>query len=461
MSRTTGKALHFYNICKSGGIKLDLIYDNPKHVYRSYLFPSIASALVTSVYAFVDTIAVGQYAGKSGAAAIAVVMPLFGLFTFLSILSGVGGCIWMAKSAGEQDADKRNQFFTASFLLLLLCASVTWIVLLLSGKEILCFFGADDALLKTVMDYARWIIFFAPAFFLPAALGAYLRNDGAPRLAMKAVIIGGSINIFGDWFFVFPLDLGVSGAGLATAAGTLTQTFLMGSYFLSGRSTLRLVRPKKFLLCSRQILSAGAGASVIEFATIFITILINNQIVRYGSMTNLAVYGVISTIAALFQSTFSGIGQAVQPIVSAGLGARKYGRILAIRNMALRTMLILGCFFLILGSAFPNQIMRIFISVDDAILASAPGIVRMYFPLFLFQGINVLAIYYLQSILDARRAGVLALLRSALLSGLFLLLLPVFFGMTGVWIAQPLAEALTAALAFFFLFHSPVDRSQA
>ena len=357
------------------GFAPDLLQDPPKQVYRGYLLPSMASALVTSVYAFVDTIAVGQYAGGAGTAAIAVAMPLYGIFSFfsfLSILCSVGGCVWMAKAGGEGETEKRNGYFTGSLALLALCAAVVWAVFLRFDEELLRFFGADRALLPPVMDYARWIIWFAPAFFLPLALSAYLRNDGAPRLAMLAVIVGGSVNIFGDWFFVFPLDMGVSGAGLATVAGTVVQGTIMGSHFLCRRSGLRLSRPRGAAQVFRQILTAGAGAGVIEFATIFMTILINNQIVRYGTAADLAVYGVIATIAALFQAMFNGVGQAVQPIVSANFGAGLHRRIWAVWRMALGTALVLGACFLVVDWAFPNPIMRLFLAVDGAILAAAP-----------------------------------------------------------------------------------------
>ena len=431
---------------------MDLICENPKTLYRRYLLPSMASALVTSIYAFVDTIAVGQYAGGTGAAAVAVTLPLFGIFSFLSILCSVGGCVCMAKAEGEREPVQRNRYFTASFALLMLCTLVVWGLLLALDEPILRLFGTDAALMPTAKAYAKWIIWFAPAFFLPTALSAYLRNDGAPRLAMAAVIVGGGVNIFGDWFFVFPMDMGVSGAGLATMAGSVIQTLIMGSHFLTRRSSLRLVRLKGARPLYQRVLSVGLGASVIEFATIFITILMNNQIMRYGTAADLAVYGVIATIAALFQSAFRGIGQAAQPILSANYGAHRHRRIIAVWNMALRTGLILGVCFAALGWLFPTEIMRIFIAVDDAILAAAPHIVRLYFPLFVFQSINILAIYYLQSILASYQALTVALLRSALLSGVLLLLLPLVMQMDGVWSAQLIAEALTAALSLGLVY---------
>ena len=248
--------------------------------------------------------------------------------------------------------------------------------------------------------------------------------------------------------------MGVSGAGLATVVGCVVQMVVMGSHFLGKKCTLRMVPLKQVMQPACGILSVGMGASIINFATIFINILMNNQIMRYGSATDLAIYGVIATIAAVFQSIFSGMGQSVQPLISANLGARRPKRIAVFGQMAFTTVVLTGIGFLALGLLFPTEIMRLFIAVDDAILAAAPHIVYLYFPLFLFQGICVLSIYYLQSILRATQATVLALARSAVLSGVFLILLPIVLKMDGVWLAQPFAEALTAALALVFVWQS-------
>lgn len=438
---------------------MDLLKGNPKRLYHKYLLPSFASALMISIYSFVDTIAVGQYAGPPGTAAIAVVTPLYGIFTFLAILCGVGGAVLLGKSRGEGNFEKGNAYFTASLILVSVFTLIAWIVFLVFSEPILRFFGADDSLMPEVRAYAKWLIWFLPVFLLPTSLGAFLRNDGAPRLAMAAVIIGGCVNVFGDWFLVFPMDMGLSGAALATLIGNGVQALIMLSHFFRPSCRLRLVLPSCPGAAFRKILSVGIGASVIDFATVFLIILINNQIMRYGTSTDLAVYGVVATIAALFQAMFCGVGQAIQPIVSANFGAGQRERCQQVWKLSLRTALLLGVFFVLVCMLFPTWIVRVFMAVNAEVLAAAPGILRRYSMLFLFQGITVLSTYYLQSIMQNRQSMAVALLRSAALSGALLALLPIALGITGVWIAMPISECLTAVLALYFVYKDRFRKS--
>ena len=131
-----------------------------------------------------------------------------------------------------------------------------------------------------VMEYARWLIWFLPVFILPTFISSFVRNDGAPGLAMAAVIIGGCVNIFGDWFFCFPLGMGMTGAAIATVLGTCIQVLVMCSHFLSKKCTLRFVKPNHIAPAIRQTLSIGFGASVLDLGTVILAVIMNNQIMR-------------------------------------------------------------------------------------------------------------------------------------------------------------------------------------
>ena len=152
------------------------------------------------------------------------------------------------------------------------------------------------------MEYAVWLIRFFPVFIAPTFIGSFIRNDGAPGLAMAAVVVGGCVNIFGDWFFVFPLGMGMKGAALATVTGTSLQVLIMCSHFFRKRCSLKLVAPFHFGRALRNILSIGFGASILNLGTVILAILMNNQITRYGGNNALSVYGVVGTIASLWLS---------------------------------------------------------------------------------------------------------------------------------------------------------------
>ncbi len=426
---------------------MDFITGNVKQLYRKYLVASMTSALTMSVYSFIDSIAIGQSEGPIGPAAMAVVMPLYGIIMFLSILSGIGGSVMMNNAKGEGKEEKGNAYFTASLALVGFFTVIVWAAFFMFHDPIFTFFGADETLMPKVMEYAQWLIYPLPIFTLSTYLGAFVRNDGAPNRAMAAVIIGGCINIFGDWFFVFPLGMGMSGAGLATALGTATQVIILGSHFFTKRCHLRLVKPYKMAAALKNIISIGFGSSVLELGTVILAIIINNQIMHYGDTADLAVYGVVATVSNLFLAMFSGVGQAIQPIVSANCGAGQNDRIKQVWRMSLLTVAAMGIVFTAVGELFPKQIAMLFMDVTPEVLSAAPGIIRPYFITFLFMGISILSTYHLQSTMQGTLSMVVALLRGLVISGVLLFVLPLVLDILGVWLAIPIAELIVAFVA--------------
>ena len=269
---------------------MNFITDNPKQLYSKFLMASMTSALVMSVYSFVDAIAVGQSEGELGAAAMAVITPLYGIIIFLAILCGIGGSVLMSNAKGEGKDEKGNAYFTASLLIMGLLTAIAWVGLALFHKQIFAFFGADETIMPKLMEYAKWLIWTFPVFVIPTFLGSFIRNDGAPTLAMAAVIIGGCINIFGDWFLCFPLGMGMEGAAIASVTGTTVQGLIMCSHFFKKKCGLKLVKPFDISKGVRKILEIGFGASVLDLGVVIISVLMNNQIMKYGGTVELAVY---------------------------------------------------------------------------------------------------------------------------------------------------------------------------
>ena len=431
---------------------MDFITGDIKQLYRKFLTASMASAMVMSIYSFVDTIAVGQSEGPAGAAAMAVITPLYGVLIFLGILCGVGGSVLYGNARGEGKEEKANALFTAATGLMLFLILLVWIIFALFHQQIFTFFGADAELMPKVMEYARWLIWFLPVFILPTFISSFIRNDGAPGLAMAAVIIGGCVNIFGDWFFVFPLGLGMTGAAIATVLGTSVQVIIMCIHFFTKKCTLRIVKPNHVKPAICQTLGIGFGASVLDLGTVILSIIMNNQIMRYGDTNALAVYGVVATITSLFQALYCGVGQAIQPIVSANCGAMQADRIKQVWKMSLTTVIVLGIGFTAVGELFPTQIVRLFMDVTPEVLMVAPGIIRPFFLLFLFLGITVLATYHLQSIMHGRMSMMIAVLRSVVISGLLIYILPLVMGILGVWVAMPISELIVAVVALLYIY---------
>lgn len=430
---------------------MDYLTSSTKALYRKYLTASLGSALVITIYSFVDTIAVGQSEGPAGTAAMAVITPIFGILVFFGILFGIGGSVLMNNAKGAGNEEKGNAYFTTALILVVGFTVVTWVLFARFSKPILFFFGATQGTLPLVMRYVQWLLRCWPIFIFSTFIGAFVRNDNAPELVMAGVISGGCFNIFGDWFFVFPLGMGMEGAAIATVLGTTLQCLILCSHLFRKCCGLKLAKPFRMGKAIRKIFVIGIGASLLDLGTVVLSTITNNQILRYGSEVELAIYGVMTTIAALVQAMYCGVGQAIQPLVSANFGGRQYGRVRQFLKMSVVTVLIMGVLFTVLAECLPVPIVQLFMDATPEVLAAAPNSMRLYSLLYLFLGFTVLSTYYLQSVMRDRASMAIGILRSLVVSGLLLYLLPLFWGINGVWLALPISECIVTVVAAVFL----------
>lgn len=425
---------------------MNLLKDRIGTLYLKFLLPSLFSALVTTIYSFVDTIAIGQGVGADGAAACAIIYPILGVASLFGFLCGIGGSVRYGKALGEGKPEKANAYYTASLLLVLALTALVWPATALWRTQIFTLFGANDRLMPLVLEYGDWIIWTFPAFILSAYLTCMVRCDGAPNVVMGAVIAGGVFNVFGDWFLVFPMGMGMTGAAIATAGGTVIQLLVLWGFLFTRHSRLRLVKPWELSKAIFKAVTAGFSASVLEFAFIVLTCILNNQIMRYGGEVALSVFGVVLSCSGMFQHIYTGVGQAVQPIAVTNYGAGQLRRIISLRRVSQWTVAAMGILFMLTGVLFPTQIIRFFVDATPEVLEAAPGIMRIYFLSFLFMGVNIWAVFYFQSIMQTTISTVLTVLRGVVISALLLYLLPLWMGINGVWWAMVLTEAAVTGI---------------
>lgn len=425
---------------------MDLIHDKVDKLYFRFLLSAMGSAVVISIYSFVDTIAVGKAESEAGSAAMAVLLPYFAVMSFLAVLCGMGGAVLMSQSFGEGNVHKGKRYFTVSSILMASVLIFFWALSFALKDKLFMLFGASKELLPKVREYGDMLVYFFPMFVYPNFLGCFIRNDNSPAHVMAAVVTGGIVNVIGDIVFVFPLNMGMFGAALATVLGASVQSVVMTFHFFKKRNNLRFVRPAKFSHYALAILATGFSAGVLELGTVVISCVMNNQIMAYGSEAHLAVYGIISTIAALWQALFSGVGLAVQPISSSNFGARKPKRIRKVLSLGAITTGVLALVFVLIGELLPVETVKLFMTTTPAVIAAAPKMTRLFSMWYVFLGINILGVYYLQAISKSRLSLMLALLRSVLLNVLFVYTLPLGLGFDGVMISLPISEGLVSVM---------------
>lgn len=428
---------------------MDLLNDKISKIYLKFLASAFGSALITSIYGLVDTAMVGQYHGPDGSAAMGIIAPFWNIIYSFGLLAGIGGSVLFAVEKGKSNRDSKyaNTYFTASVIFGILISAVLTAIIFFKGDAMLRIFGADDNLIVLCRQYLLSVKFTVPFYVFSQIFAAFLRNDSNPALATKSVLVGGIFNVFGDWFFVFKLDMGIKGAGIATAIGAVISVLLMATHFVSKKNTLKFVFPSKCFKLFGKISVNGFSTFLIDIAMGVLTMLFNRQIMKYLGTDALAVYAIIVNISTFVQCCGYGIGQAAQPIISVNFGAKKIKRINEVLKYSIISAFALGIIWTAAVFAAPNGFINLFMSPTENVLKIAPAIIRTYGISFILLPLNVFATYYFQATLKPAVSVTISLARGIILSGILIIILPVIFTPSSIWLSMPITEAITSIFA--------------
>lgn len=414
-----------------------------RKLFLKYVSQNILGMLGISLYILADTFFISQAVGANGITALNLVLPLYSLIFAIGAMIGVGSAIRFKidRSKGEEWAE--NYFTNA-----LICATVISMVFVVAGllapDKIIGLLGGDAEIVATGTSYTRIFMLFAPCFMWNHICNAFVRNDGAPSIAMAATLFSSLFNIVMDYVLMFPLGLGMAGAALATACSPIVGVAICCIHFCSARSTiaLRRIRPSFHrLVYSCQV---GISAFVGEISSGVITVAFNMIILGLTGNLGVAAYGVVANTALVAVSMFNGISQGVQPIISEFYGKHDWKQVKKVLRMALITALFTATAIVTAIYLWSAPIANVFNKEKNPTLtAYAVEGLRLYFLGFWFAGINIVGTGILSAVESAKWAFGASVLRGFVAILCCAFGLSYLFGMTGVWLAFPAAELLT------------------
>lgn len=414
-----------------------------RKLFLKYVSQNIIGMLGISLYILADTFFIALSVGANGITALNLVLPVYSLIYAIGAMIGVGSAIRfvVARNKGEQNADE--YFSNALFF-----ATLAGIVFTLIGgfipDKVVGLMGGDAEIVAVGTSYTRIFMLFAPAFMWNHICNAFVRNDGAPSIAMAATTVSSLFNIVMDYVLMFPLGMGMAGAALATACSPIVDVLICCIHFKSKKCTvsLHLIKPSlRKLLYSCQV---GISAFVGEISSGVITIAFNMIILRLAGNIGVAAYGVVANTALVAVSMFNGVSQGSQPLVSDFYGKNEWKNVRQVLRMGVITSLVLACGMLAAICIWTTPIAEVFNSEHNPILMEyAESGLRIYFIGFIFAGINILGTGILSAIESVRWAFAASILRGFVAILCCVFVLSYFFGMTGVWMAFPAAELLT------------------
>lgn len=268
---------------------------------------------------------------------------------------------------------------------------------------------------------------------------------------MFAVISGGVLNVILDLIFVFPLQMGMAGAAMASVFGSACTVCILLFHFRSKSNGLRFSLQAFSFSCIGKILQNGFTSFLVEITSGIVMFIFNIEILKCAGDIGVSMYGIICNTVIIVTCLCNGINQAAQPILSTNYGAGLAQRIGQVRRLGIKTALCICSIPAILGLLVPNLFTYIFLEPNDEILAMSPIAIRTYFIGFFVMGINMFVVGYFQSISKPYLSLIVCLARGCVLSIIFVAVLAPLFGIIGIWASVPLAEFVTLFIALFFL----------
>ena len=422
-----------------------------------FAIPSIISTLVGSLYNMVDQVFIGQRIGYLGNAATTVAYPLTFLCGALTLLFSNGSAVNFNILNGRGKREEAMCFAGNGLALILLEGLLAGIAVGTFTPWFVSIFGSTDEVFPYALTYMRIISVGLPFLAITAGGTLLIRSDGSPRYALLCSMAGVVLNFILDYLFLFPLDMGIAGAALATVLGQILSAAMAAAYMFRFK-TARFARRHFRVTGERagRIVSIGAAPSVNQAAMMVMNLVLNGALRHYGELSPfggseaLAAAGVVTKVNFLFYSTIIGCGIGGQPILGFNYGAGKYRRVTETYYATLRYALIVGAVETLCFRLFPRQILHLFGSGAGGYEEFALLYMHVFMLLVILAGVPPVSMHVMTSTGKAPRGIMISLSKQLTLITL-LLVLPLFFGIYGVLYAGPAADVIAAAVSFLVL----------
>lgn len=422
-----------------------------------FSIPAIIGMVVQTLYNIIDRMYIGNIPeiGNLAISGVGITLPITTIIMAFSMLSGIGGAARISLKLGQGKKEEAEQHLGNVMTLAVISGIAISVIGLLFTDKILIAFGASDATLVFAKEFIQ-IIFLGTIFNVVGfALNGSIRSDGSPKIAMYSMLIGAISNIVLDPIFIFVFGLGVRGAAIATVISQIASAIWVLSYFIKGKSTIKLkkknLKLKKAIVLS--ICSIGISPFSMQIAGSIVQIVANTSLRQYGGDLAIGAMTIVQSVAMIFMMPIFGINQGSQPIIGYNFGAKNYDRVKeCVKYAAIVATSIVTLGFLV-TQLFPDILIKVF-NQDPKLVEIARSGLKIYLCMLPVIGFQVISSNYFQAIGKAKISMFLSLLRQVILLIPCILILPRFLGTNGIWLSGPISDLLSAIITGAFLIVS-------
>lgn len=425
-----------------------------------FVLPSVIMMICTSIYGVVDGYFISNFIGKTPFAAINVIWPFIMILGGTGFMLGTGGAALVAKTVGENDRDKANEYFTMIIIFTILLGAVLTILGDAFIRPISKLLGADESMLDHCVIYGRSVVSFVIFFMLQNVFQSFLAAAGKPRLGLVVTVLAGLTNAGLDYLFIVVFKWELIGAGLATGIGQVVGGVIPFVYFMTPNgSLLRFKKTKLELKPLLKVCGNGSSELLTNIASSIVGILYNLQLMSYIGENGVAAYGVLMYVQLVFLAIEIGYSIGSAPIISYNYGAKNTAELKNLFKKSMISMSISGIFLSALAQLLAAPLAKIFVGYDAQLYELTVFAFRRFSFAFIFTGITIYSSGFFTALNNGLISAILSFARSLVFNVSFVLFLPVIFGVEGIWWASFATEvsAFIVSCVFFIVERKRYD----
>lgn len=418
-----------------------------------FVFPSIIMMIFTSIYGVVDGLFVSNFAGKTAFASINLVMPFIMILGGIGFMIGTGGTALVSKVLGEGKKEKANKIFTMMIIFTLLLGTLLSVIGVVSMPWVADFLGATEEMMADCILYGRIVTGFTVAFMLQNVFQSFLIAAEKPKLGLLATVLAGVTNMVLDAIFIIVFKWGVAGAAIATGLSQCVGGIFPLIYFSRDNSSLlRLTNTK---LEIKPILNAcGNGSSELmsNISSSVVSMIYNFQLMKYVGEDGVSAYGVLMYVQFIFVAIYIGYAIGCAPITGYHFGAQNHGELKNMLRKSAFLSAISGVVLTILAIVLSSPLAKIFVGYDEELYELTRHAFSLFAYSFLLAGFNIFTSSFFTALNNGAVSAAISFMRTLIFQTSSVLILPIFFGVDGIWWAITVAEVFAFILSLIFLF---------
>lgn len=419
-----------------------------------FTLPSIAMMIFTSIYGIVDGFFVSNFAGKTSFAAVNLIMPVLMILGTVGFMFGTGGTAIVAKTYGEGDREKANSYFSLFVYLAFGLGVLLAVAGILFTRPIASFLGATGELLENCVVYARIILLALPCYVLQVMFQSFFVAAEKPNLGLTVTISSGVTNMVLDAVLVIllPQQHKLAGAAAATAMSQVVGGVVPLFYFF--RKNDSILRLGKTRYDGRAVMKAcvnGSSEFMSNISMSLVGMLYNGQLMKYAGENGVAAYGVMMYVSMIFSAAFVGYSIGTAPIIGYHDGARNYTELHGLLRKSLTMIGIFGVGMVVSGELLATPLSKLFVGYDKELMDMTVSGFRIFALSFAFMGFAIFASGFFTALNDGVTSAIISFLRTLVFQCAAVIILPMLWGIDGVWISIIVAEVMAVVLSAIFL----------